>query len=124
MGSVEQDKAKLITFGHYISRTEERMNFGIDVDVKVNGNRFVATTSDLSISGCKLKIPKGRTANAGDTVTINFTGLEQEFTLDIPDGIQYQLVDIVQLDKVNYWRMKKLPSEQDQVFSNFLQDGN
>ncbi|MAD74329.1 MAG: PilZ domain-containing protein [Rheinheimera sp.] len=121
VGSVEQDKAKLITFGHYVSRTEERMNFGVDVDVKVNGSRFVATTSDLSISGCKLKIPKGRSANSGDTVTINFTGLEQEFTLDIPDGIQYQLVDIEQLDKVNYWRLKKLPSEQDQVFSNFLQ---
>lgn len=118
----EQSSAKLITFGHYVNRTEERMNFGIDVEVKVNDSRFVATTSDLSISGCKLKIPKGRTAKSGDIITINFTGLEQEFTLDIPNGIQYELVDIEQLDKVNYWRLKKTPNEQDQGFSNFLQN--
>ncbi|SNY46602.1 PilZ domain-containing protein [Arsukibacterium tuosuense] len=117
----EQGAAKLVTFGHYVNRTEERMNFGIDVEVKINDSRFVATTSDLSISGCKLKIPKGRTAEPGDTVTINFTGLEQEFTLDIPQGIQYTLVDVEQLDKVNYWRLKKLPTEQDQNFSNFLE---
>ncbi|MBV2128874.1 PilZ domain-containing protein [Arsukibacterium indicum] len=117
----EQSTAKLVTFGHYVNRTEERMNFGIDVDVQVNDSRFVATTSDLSISGCKLKIPKGRTAEPGATVTINFTGLEQEFTLDIPAGVQYTLVDVEQLDKVNYWRLKKLPTEQDQGFSNFLQ---
>ncbi|KKO48758.1 PilZ domain-containing protein [Arsukibacterium sp. MJ3] len=117
----EQQGAKLITFGHYVNRTEERMNFGIDVEVNVNGSRFIATTSDLSISGCKLKIPKGRLASAGDILTINFTSLEQEFTLDIPQGIQYQLVDIEQLEKVNYWRLKKLPSEQDNGFSLFLQ---
>ena len=117
----EHGTAKLVTFGHYVNRAEERMNFGIDVDVKVNDSRFVATTSDLSISGCKLKIPKGRTATPGDIVTINFTGLEQEFTLDIPQGVQYALVDIEQLDKINYWRLKKLPAEQDQGFANFLQ---
>jgi hypothetical protein len=117
----EQHSAKLITFGHYINRIEERMNLGIDVEVSVNGSCFMATTSDLSISGCKLKIPKGRLASAGDILTINFTGFEQEFTLDIPQDIQYQLVDIEQLDKVNYWRLKKLPSEQDNGFSSFLQ---
>ncbi|MDX1536670.1 PilZ domain-containing protein [Arsukibacterium sp.] len=117
----EQNSAKLVTFGHYVNRTEERMNFGIDVEVVINDGRFMATTSDLSISGCKLKIPKGRTAEPGDIITINFTGLEQEFTLDIPGGVQYSLVEVEQLDKVNYWRLKKLPSEQDQGFSNFLQ---
>ncbi|WP_213997597.1 PilZ domain-containing protein [Arsukibacterium sp.] len=119
--SDEQATAKLVKFGHYVNRTEERMNFGIDVEVKVNDSRFVATTSDLSISGCKLKVPKGRAAATGDIVTINFTGLEQEFTLDIPQGIQYTLVDVEQQDKVNYWRLKKKPVEQDQGFSNFLQ---
>ncbi|MDX1677129.1 PilZ domain-containing protein [Arsukibacterium sp.] len=120
-GQSDQHAAKLVTFGHYVNRTEERMNFGIDVEVQVNNSRFVATTSDLSISGCKLKIPKGRTAEPGDVVTINFTALEQEFTLDTPGGIQYSLVEIEQQDKVNYWRLKKLPSEQDQGFSSFLQ---
>ncbi|KKO45550.1 PilZ domain-containing protein [Arsukibacterium ikkense] len=117
----QQSSAKLITFGHYVNRNEERMNYGIDVDVKLADSRFIATTSDLSISGCKLKIPKGRTATPGDTITIHFTGLEQEYTLDLPNGIQYQLLDIEQLNKVNYWRLKKLPSAHDNGFSSFLQ---
>ncbi len=115
------DGIKLIQFGHYISRREERMNFGIDVEVRFDNNRFMASTSDLSVSGCKLKIPKGREAEVGQHINIAFKGLEQEFTLELAHGVDYQLLDIEQQDKFSYWRLKRLADDQEQQFSRFLQ---
>lgn len=112
---------KLIQFGHYISRCEERMNYGIDVEVRFGNSRFIASTSDLSVSGCKLKIPKGREADVGQQINIAFKGLEQEFTLDLANGVNYQLLEIEQQEKFSYWRLKRLADDQEQHFSRFLQ---
>lgn len=58
--------AHLIRFAGYSVRREERMNFSIDIEVLLQEDeRFPATTSDLSVSGCKIKIPLAIEMSAG-----------------------------------------------------------
>ncbi len=114
--------AQLIRFAGYSVRREERMNFSIDIEVLLQENeRFPATTSDLSVSGCKIKIPLAIEMSAGQKVAIFFRGLEQEFALGINNGIPYQVIDVEPADKGYYVRLKRLPLADEKGFSEFLQ---
>ncbi|MCB5227940.1 PilZ domain-containing protein [Alishewanella sp. 16-MA] len=112
---------KLVQFGYYISRCEERMNYGIEVEVRHADQRFSAMTTDLSVGGCKLKIPAGRQIVVGDTLNLALRGLEKEFTLNLPKGLTYQVLEVDEQDKYNYLRLKRLNPEQEGSFNQFLQ---
>jgi hypothetical protein len=113
--------AQLIRFASYNVRREERMNFSIDIEVVLQDEeRFPATTSDLSVSGCKIKIPLAIEMTAGQEVAIFFRGLEQEFALGINNGIPYQVIDSEAADKSYYVRLKRLPLADEKGFSEFL----
>ncbi len=113
--------AQLIRFAGYSVRREERMNFSIDIEVVLQDEeRFPATTSDLSVSGCKIKIPLAIELTAGQKVAIFFRGLEQEFALGINNGIPYQVIDSEAADKSYYVRLKRLPLADEKGFSEFL----
>ncbi|MBU0912858.1 MAG: PilZ domain-containing protein [Gammaproteobacteria bacterium] len=113
--------AHLIRFAGYSVRREERMNFSIDIEVVLQDEeRFPATTSDLSVSGCKIKIPLAIEMTAGQKVAIFFRGLEQEFALGINNGIPYQVIDSEPVDKSFYVRLKRLPLADEKGFSEFL----
>ncbi|WP_445425259.1 PilZ domain-containing protein [Alishewanella sp. HL-SH06] len=112
---------KLVQFGYYISRCEERMNYGIEVEVRHADQRFSAMTTDLSVGGCKLKIPAGRQIVVGDTLNLALRGLEKEFTLNLPKGLTYQVLEVDVQDKYNYLRLKRLNPEQEGSFNQFLQ---
>ncbi|MCC5452997.1 PilZ domain-containing protein [Rheinheimera sp. UJ51] len=112
---------KLVQFGYYISRCEERMNYGIEVEVRHADQRFSAMTTDLSVGGCKLKIPAGRQIVVGDTLNLALRGLEKEFTLNLPKGLNYQVLEVDEQDKYNYLRLKRLDPEQEGSFNQFLQ---
>lgn len=124
--AVSSDEAtnqpQVFEFGNYISRRDERMNFSIDVAVQTATHRFTASTSDLSVSGCKLKVRKQQQAKIGEKVTLFFTQLEQEFVLEMSNGVPYSIVDIEQHEQVNYWRMKRQPAADEKKFSLFLQN--
>ena len=98
-----QYPAKLVYFGDYSDRTEERMNFAIAVKVKLSdGKELDATSSDISISGCKFRLNEIADLKVGDTLAIVFTGLEQEFQFGKKDVFNYlvrniQIVDTTQL---------------------------
>lgn len=112
---------KLVQFGYYVSRREERMNFGIEVEVRSSEQPFLAMTSDLSVSGCKLKVPAGKNIQVGDTLNLALKGLEKEFTLDLPDGLNYQVLQIDEQEKHAYLRLKRLDPQQEPQFNQFLQ---
>lgn len=111
---------RIVQFGYYISRSEERMNFGIEVEVTATGPSFSAMTSDLSVSGCKLKIPAGKSIVVGDIINLAMRGLEKEFTLDLPNGLSYQVLQIDEQEKFSYLRLKRLQPEQEPQFNHFL----
>ncbi|GHG68744.1 pilus assembly protein PilZ [Alishewanella longhuensis] len=112
---------KLVQFGLYIKRCEERMNFGIEVEVRHGEQRFTAMTSDLSVSGCKLKVSALHGIDAGDNVNLSLKGLEKEFALNLPNGLNYQVLEIDEQDKHAYLRLKRLAPEQEPQFNQFLQ---
>lgn len=113
--------AQLIRFAGYSVRREERMTFTIDIEVVLQGDeRFPATTSDLSVSGCKIKIPLAIEMTAGQKIAIFFRGLEQEFALGINNGIPYEVIDVEPADKGFYVRLKRLPLPDEKGFSDFL----
>lgn len=115
--------ARLLQLGRYSVRNEERMNFAADVDILLENDRFTSTTSDLSVSGCRLKIFKNnhRNVKPGQQLKLVFKGLEQEFTINTQAGIPYEVVETEPGEKYDYWRLKRLNSE-DASFSQFLQN--
>lgn len=111
---------RLVQFGHYIKRLEERMNFGIEVHVRFADERFAAITSDLSIGGCKLKTIAGKNIHVGDQLNLTLTGLEKEYALDLPSGLNYRVLDIELQGKYVYYRLQRLEPEQEPLFNQFL----
>ncbi|MGP9802163.1 PilZ domain-containing protein [Rheinheimera sp. NSM] len=114
--------ASVVRFGGYTARQDERMHFSIDVEIELNGKRVRASTSDLSVSGCKLKLQQPMTAAAGQTVKLHFTGLEQEFMLGLADGVIYKIVDIETQAAAIYWRLQRQQDDNEPQFAAFLQN--
>lgn len=122
---VEEEKpgTKLVQFASYCTRSEERMNFIIDIDIETDEEeKFQASTVDLSVSGCKLKIPNSRRLNPGQQIAVFFKGLEQEFALGFSHGVQYQVLDIEIVDRSQYVRVKRVNVSDDYGFSEFLRN--
>lgn len=115
--------AQLIQFGNYAARQDERMNFAIEVDIEYKGRRINASTSDLSVSGCKVKLTKPVQIDSGDTIKLFFTGLEQEFMLGLADGVSYRLIESQSKSGNHYLRLQRLVSADadDKPFADFLQ---
>ena len=103
--------ARVIHFGQYTSRRDERMHFSIDVEVELDGKRFQASTSDLSVSGCKLKLQQAAKTDAGKLVKLHFTGLEQEFMLGLEQGVAYKIVEVSQQGAHQYLRLQRQQNE-------------
>lgn len=119
--TAEQSGPRLVQFASYCTRGEERMNFTIDVEISTDdGERFHASTVDLSVSGCKIKIPSSRRLQAGQQIAIQFKGLEQEFALGLSQGVPYQVIDTELVERSVYARIKRLPMNESHGFTEFL----
>lgn len=114
--------ASLVHFTQYGIRTEERMNFSINIEMQFSiGDTLKAVSSDLSVSGIKVKVPAARKFVKGQKIAIYLTGLEQEFELGLRDGIQYEVVGIDEINAGhNYVRMKRTFTEDIAAFDDFL----
>lgn len=113
--------ADIISFGSYTTRRDERMNYAIEVEIELNKQRITASTSDLSVSGCKVKLTKPVKVNAGTELKLYFTGLEQEFMLGLTDGVMYKVVDTESQGQNHYLRLQRLQDGNEQQFADFLQ---
>jgi len=114
--------SEIVHFTQYGIRNEERMNFSINVELQFGiGNVLKATTSDLSISGAKVKIPAAKDVALGQKLALYLTGLEGDFSLDLKDGIQYEIVGIESAGpNYNHIRMKRSYTEDITSFDEFL----
>ncbi|MBO9490172.1 PilZ domain-containing protein [Endozoicomonas sp. G2_1] len=117
-----QYSANLLSFGPYYNRREERMNFAIPVLVYIGEQELECTSSDLSISGIKLRVPLSHTVKIGQTVELRFSGLEQEFKFGQQNMFAYNVCNIQVLDNiqlVGFAREYNADNEKD-GFSQFL----
>ncbi len=113
--------ANKIQFQSYAIRSEERMNYSISIEVKFASEQTLkATSSDLSVSGCKIKLPQDIDVHPGDLINVHFRGLEEEFALGLAKGIEYEVVATEILDMVQFVRMKRTYKENIESFDEFL----
>ncbi|MDP5150010.1 PilZ domain-containing protein [Rheinheimera baltica] len=116
--------ATIIHFGNYNARRDERMHYSIDIELELDNSakRVRASTTDLSVSGSKIKLQQPIKGVIGSIVKVHFTGLEQEFVLGLADGVSYKVVDIDQQSNNTYWRLQRQQNENEQQFVEFLQN--
>lgn len=119
-----QHQARHVQFASYISRSEERMNYSITVEIiHKNGKKHAAQTTDISVQGCKLKLAKTVHVEEGSTLGVFFRELEQEFTLDRSTPIHYEVLEVNGQDqKYQQIRLKRIEQNnaQDDEFSAFI----
>lgn len=114
------------TFGRYMARREERMNYAGAVRVKINGRTFEAVTSDISVNGIRVRLKADHDAvipsvvECGTPVTVRFTGFAQEFTLDVNQGVSYVVMASEQRRQGLYLRLKRRSAEENDDFDVFL----
>lgn len=95
-----QYPAKLFTFGPYLNRAEERMNFAIPIEVSLSKTEKVScTSSDVSVNGCKFRLTKPAKVEVGQTISIRFVGLEDDFQFDDDSGFVYEIRNIQLVDQ-------------------------
>lgn len=94
------------TFGRYFHRKEERMNFSVQVMLKNSaGQSIEAMTSNISVSGVRVKVSAHKKFAHGDEVGVRFTGLAQEFTFDSRLVIPYRVVGVEVIKDFLYLRL-------------------
>ncbi|MEW6982272.1 PilZ domain-containing protein [Colwelliaceae bacterium 6471] len=90
-----QYPAKLYQYGRYYNRAEERMNFAVSITVGLNDKSEVqATSSDLSVNGCKFRLNSLEPLKLEQTIFITFTGFEQEFEFGKVNRFEYKIKNI------------------------------
>jgi hypothetical protein len=126
IASEESDDKSLIncvSFSSYEARNEERMNYSIKVTLILNNgaSEIDASTSDLSINGCKVKLSADISLAKGDQLHMRLVGLEHEFEMDLKEGLAYQVVAVEKESPTsNYVRMKRILNDNDNAIDEFL----
>ena len=114
---------QVIKFASYESRREERMNYSIKITVEITqGSTISATTSDISLSGAKIKLAPRYTVKRGQLIGLRLVGLEQDFELGLKNGIQYEVVAVEAVSPdFNHIRLKRTFIENNIKFDEFLE---
>ena len=112
-------------FGQYPYRAEERMNFTIEVGIEDSkGKTYQAVTTDISITGMRVRINDDHNLKYDDVLSLYFTGLAKEFTIDSETRIPYRVVGVQKSDGKNYVSLNRDPdyqsAELDKFFHRFI----
>ncbi len=129
----ELKEIKEISFSNFYSRSEERMNFAVQVkiysytenslrdnikNIKAYYNRnqqlnFIeAITTDISISGLGLKLSKEE-LKVNQKIVIRFVGVENEMAISQP-YLEYIVVNKKILEDRIYYALKRLINEEEE----------
>lgn len=114
---------EVIKFASYESRREERMNYSIKVTIDYKDKQNIAaSTSDISLSGCKVKLATRYSIKKGELIAMRLVGLEQDFELGLKNGIQYEVVAVENISReFNHIRLKRTYIENNDAFNDFLE---
>ncbi|MEL7306667.1 MULTISPECIES: PilZ domain-containing protein [Pseudoalteromonas] len=118
-----EQSAKVIKFASYESRREERMNYSIKITVELDkDSKVAASTSDISLSGAKIKLAPRYQVKKGQLIGLRLVGLEQDFELGLKNGIQYEVVAVEKVSReYNHVRLKRTFIENNEKFDEFLE---
>jgi PilZ domain-containing protein len=120
-----QYPATLYSTANYYNRREERMNFVINLNISIDDKTFYkAVSSDVSISGAKLRITEMKPLHLDQIITLAFTGLEGELKHATEQHFSYQVRNITLIDKVQLVGIERIYSDEDKdnQLTSFLKD--
>lgn len=130
LNELEQEQAVTVpffTFGRYIKRSEERMNYAAAITVTLGEVEYAAITTDISLSGIRVRLRETvepiaqEVLERGQQAWVQFTGLSQEFTLgEATAGVAYIIMGADLTDKGLYIRLKRSYEETTEDFDIFL----
>jgi len=118
-----QYPAQLFSFGPYYNRNEERMNFAITIHVHLDDDTSKdATSSDISVNGCKFRFNQIENIKVKQLITISFTGLESEFQFGKDVILTYEVQNIQVIDNIQLVGVSRiyLPDAPEDGFRKFL----
>lgn len=108
-----------LTFGHYLSRSESRIHFATQVLITLNtGHEVHGVTSDLSNSGCRVRVPAAFDYPPSSEVVVRFTTLAQTYPdPDLEQGLSYRIigVDDNKDSTSNVWLRLRLDTSSDAI---------
>lgn len=114
--------ARVLAFDDFARRSEERMNFAINIELFSELNKSIqATTVDISVSGLKIRVSKEQMFKPGERMTIQFRGLEGEFVLDKKNGVPFFIVNIDRTKQEQRLCLKRIFDPPLPAFDAFLQ---
>ncbi|WP_426369814.1 PilZ domain-containing protein [Pseudocolwellia sp. HL-MZ7] len=122
-----QYPAKLYKFGEYHNRSEERMNFSITLLVTSQEGKVECHSSDISVNGCRFRLPSTTKMQIGQIISIRFLGLEEEFEFGSSDIFNYEVKNIQLVDTLQLVGVKRVYDEDykrdgfKQFLSGFIQ---
>ena len=113
----------VIKFAAYENRSEERMNYSIKITIEYDGQAKIdASTSDISLSGCKIKLASRYNLKKGQLINMHLVGLEQDFQLGLKSGVKYEVVAIENTsEEFNHIRLKRTFEKNNSAFDRFLE---
>ncbi len=117
--SLQVDK---LSFSRYQGRVAERMHFAIQVQAQLDYLDVIdATTSDISISGLRLRISASQHIKNGAEVGITFTGLQNEYANpELRTPVYYSVVAQETKDNILWLRLARTKTIN--PFDVFIQD--
>ncbi len=121
----EPHHAPVMQFGDFAKRSEERMNFAVNIELFTELNKSIqATTIDVSVSGLKVKVANEHLFKVGERVTVQFRGLEGEYSIDRKAGVGYIITDVESTKKEQRVSLKKndelVPDSFEEFFEKFI----
>jgi hypothetical protein len=116
-----QYPASLYQFNDYDDRFEERMNFAIAIIVTLNNKQqLMATSSDISMTGCKFRLTNEMPLKIGQIVEIKFSGLEQEFQFSTTDVFPFEIKNIHSDGNTQLIGCQRIQVVENDTFKQFL----
>ncbi|MBB1314747.1 MULTISPECIES: PilZ domain-containing protein [Aliivibrio] len=105
--------AKLIRFGHYLTRSENRLRMSTQVTVLLpNGNHIHGTSSDLSSSGARIKVPTAFEYGLGQIIQVSFPNLAKDTGIKELNGdFPYRILGIHDSEENDSYRWLRLKME-------------
>jgi hypothetical protein len=116
-----QYPASLYRFDGYDDRDEERMNFAIAIIVVLeNKQQLLATSSDISMTGCKFRVTDEMPLKIGQILDIKFSGLEQDFQFSTTDVFPFEVKNIHVDGNTQLVGCQRIQISENDTFKQFL----
>jgi hypothetical protein len=116
-----QYPASLYRLGDHDDRYEERMNFAIAIIVILeNKQHLIATSSDISMTGCKFRLTNELPLEIDQNVDIKFSGLEQEFHFGTSDTFSFKVRNIHRDGNTQLVGCQRINISEKDSFKQFL----